>query len=199
MSTDVSGNQRPYSTPLCTLFFGASKIGRSVPTHSIKDSDPLMKPFHQGQGYIWLSDVDEAITDRFMHYLYTKEYKHTLEIDLEAATLGEFENAIRLMFAAETYGLPTLKAHAEIEVNYLKYKLGPLELFSVIRKMHPYFQGREWFHSIIMAEIQSVEEDDLGWPFLLECIHKGTGQDVALDKLIIRCLLEALAGTPIDY
>lgn len=82
MSTVVSGNQRPYSTPLCTIFFGASKIGRSVPTHFIKDSDPLMKLFHRGQGFIWFSDVDEAIADRFMHYLYTKEYKHALEIDL---------------------------------------------------------------------------------------------------------------------
>lgn len=99
------------------------------------------------------------------------------------------------MFAAETYGLPTLKAHAEIEVNYLKYKLGSLDLFSVIRKMYQYFQGREWFHSFIMAEIQSVD----GWSFLLEYIHKGTGQDVALDKLIMRCLMEALIGASTEH
>ncbi|EFE44990.1 hypothetical protein TRV_00241 [Trichophyton verrucosum HKI 0517] len=177
---------QPYTSPLCTIFFGDSKTGYPIHNLLVDGYPTLAKLFRGSQGTIWLNDVHESVAHTFITYLYTKEFSH----DTSGDNIKDFEFALRLIYAAGTYGLSELseKAH-ELREEAMDSGKNP-EILNVAKAMHMYFRGSGWYPDMIKSAIEA--DLKFGHPTCLDPIIDALGENREFEKLVMNVMAEIL-------
>ncbi|DAA76889.1 TPA_exp: Uncharacterized protein A8136_7118 [Trichophyton benhamiae CBS 112371] len=185
-SSDPREDESPYTSPLCTIFFGDSKTGYPIHNLLVDGYPTLAKLFRGSQGTIWLNDVHESVAHTFITYLYTKEFSYETSGD----NIKDFEFALRLIYAAGTYGLSELseKAH-ELREEAMDSGKNP-EILNVAKAMHMYFRGSGWYPDMIKSAIEA--DLKFGHPTCLDPIIDALGENREFEKLVMNVMAEIL-------
>ncbi|EGD86098.1 hypothetical protein H112_07021 [Trichophyton rubrum D6] len=184
--SDPREDESPYTSPLCTIFFGDSKTGYPIHNRLVDGYPPLAKLFRGSQGRIWLNDVHESVAHTFISYLYTKEFSYEASGD----NIIDFQFALRLIYAAGTYGLSELseKAH-ELREEAMDSGKNP-EILNVAKAMHMYFRGSGWYPDMIKSAIEAGLK--YGHPTCLDPIIDALGENREFEKVVMNVMAEIL-------